>query len=136
MIAETKCAKCTVCGKELKSTSSYNLKRHIINSHETLAKEKGVLFNENDKPPNKKCKNIEVAIDKNVYIQGCVKLTTTHNYPLKLIDCDGFRDIVSPTESKLGIKINSKNIKDRIAETANKIRQEIKLEVEKKNGEC
>lgn len=128
-----KSAKCNVCDKQLKSITIFNMKRHVKSVHPDVADSLSVFSEIQGEPSSKRrCKKIPVAIDKQKYILGCVKLTTMNNHPLNIIDCEGFRNIVDPIEDALGFKLNSSNIKLKINYTADKFREIIKGEMNKR----
>lgn len=124
---------CKHCNKLLKNSSTFNLKRHIVVNHVTLADELQLCSqSEIGEPSTKKVKKISIKLDKQTYVQACVKLTTQHNFPLSLLDCEGFRDIVTPIESALNITINRSNIKNQITTTYELFKAEIINEVKNK----
>lgn len=123
---------CKHCEKTLKSSSTFNLKRHIILNHRTVADQLQIYSESADEPPNKKCKKVSVKIDPQIFIKACVKLTTKHSFPLSLMDCDGFKEIVTPLEEALNVSINRTNIKDKISQTYSCFKEEIINEIKNK----
>lgn len=129
----TKENKCLLenCEKKIKSSSIYNLKRHIQTCHKRVAQTMNfILEDENDENQEKgpsplKKKKIQIAMCKTTYLNACIKLATVHSVPFSMFEYEGFQDIVEPIQNALGVKVNSHNIASRIAVAAQQIKKQI-----------
>lgn len=109
-----------------------NMIRHFRLKHATLAEAYGMAKND---PPEKKQRIItkkQVAVDRRLVVEACVKLVAEHNLPLRCFDWDGLKMLLDPLAAAVGINITRSNIKLHLENTAAKIRAAISSEARDK----
>lgn len=117
-----------------KSGAIRHLKKHHIDIYDA------VKYNKNDntvKESPLSSVEIRVNVDVNEIWNACVELVTVHGLPLSVVEFPAFQRILKPYVTSLKLKgidliINRHNIRDRIAQRAQEIRQLIELEAKHK----
>lgn len=118
--------KCNLCAKTVNGKSSSNLSAHIKNVHNEVFKQKVKPDDEDD-----------IKLQRLKFVHSCVELVTVNSHPLSLLSQSGFRSAVGSVLRKFqlaGCSLNLSDhhvyeIKEKIRETAGKIKEQIKSEV-------
>lgn len=144
------------CKSVMKSITSSNLESHIKSCHPMTYKElleSKERLNVNTNPskslfPSKRknegtqltldqisfCENkkISISISKKELVNACVQLITENGLPYTFVEYPGFQKIINPIIEGLGGKfaINSSNIKEKVVDLSNSIKEKIKKEIE------
>lgn len=117
------------CEKEFKGFIIGNLKRHFYVVHKDLEES----LNDEDLPvagPSKK--KIKISMDKSTLCRATIKMVTKDSIPFRILDSEGFREIVDPIYKELGVTINRHNIKDKVSNVAQQIIDMISNELKNK----
>lgn len=118
----TSTCKVSECKKVFKGCVLGNLKRHIVSVHKvSVSKEKLSSV--------AKTQIVKIKMSKSHLTHACVEMITRDALPYRCMDSPGFRKIIDPICSALGISINSSNIKSRITEAAAQIKSLISNEL-------
>lgn len=119
------------CGKELKGFTVGNLKRHFLNVHKNVA-ENFEGENENIVPGQNSKKKIKILMDKATLCRASIKIVTKDAIPLKILDSEGFRELVGPMHEALGVTINAHNISEKLQNVAQHLKEIISNELKNK----
>lgn len=124
------------CGNSYsdKSGAIRHLKKHHTDFYDAIK------YNKEDKSVGEislKSVEIRVKVDVEEIWNACIELVTVHGLPLSVVEFPAFQRILKPYMTSLELKgigliINRHNIKDRVAQRADEIRQLIALEAENK----
>lgn len=103
--------KCIYCGKLLKSSLPYNLKRHIIINHKNVAKKIGLMEN-NSKYMD--TQEITISFSKNQFFKGCIQLLTENFLPFEIFNADGFKNVCECFMKPLNLHVNAENMHSKL----------------------
>jgi hypothetical protein len=123
---------CNLCGQFFSGNVLSNRKRHLKTAHSEIAKKYFSEVSDTNSPPTKKPKKVPMGLDRNIYVKSCVEFTTIHALPFKFLDYGAWRRIADPIEEALNIKIDSRNISEKISECAEIFRSFISKRFAKK----
>lgn len=71
----------------------------------------------------------QVAIDSPSFLEGCIKLVTVHNLPLRCFDWAGLRMLMDPISESIGFNINGHNITTHLRAASTGIVDRLKKEL-------
>lgn len=130
IVAEnSKIYECKVCSKRINGNCSSNLIKHIKNQHDAIYRKQVVPDNEE-----------HIEIQRLKMVHSCAELVTINSHPFSLLTQSGFKSAIQSTLRKFqlagcGLNLSDHHvyeIKEKIRETAEKIKDKIKFEVEGK----
>ncbi|XP_065084689.1 uncharacterized protein LOC135706932 [Ochlerotatus camptorhynchus] len=129
--AKTSCAidPGTTCNYTQDRLDIGNFIRHFRTRHHDLAVANGLTKEE--ETPAKKQRVVAkrpVPIDKLLFMDSLVKLMSYHNMPLACLQWEGFKQLLDPLASAVGVTMNPTNMKATVKEIAGRIREAIAAE--------
>ncbi|XP_058465011.1 uncharacterized protein LOC131438775 [Malaya genurostris] len=108
-----------------------NFIRHFRTRHFEFAKTNGLI---RDQEVSMKKQRViakrMVAIDKQLLMDSLLKMITFHNLPLRCFQWDGFKQIIDPLASAVGVTINTGNMIAFLKEISQRIRAQISSEMQ------
>lgn len=110
-----------------------NFIRHFRAKHPEAANKAGLLKEED--VPEKKPRSIPkrmIAIDSKLVIESMLKLVSYHNLPLACVEWEGFRMLLDPLSTALGISLNRDTLKHHLKAAADRTREEVAKEMRNK----
>lgn len=110
-------AVCKKCGAVFKGVVTGNLKRHLLSVHKDVYK--------GNIPLVAKKSIVKIQMDSASLKLSCVKMLTRDALPFRIMESEGFSEIVNPIAHELGITINPSNIKTHVKRVADQIRSVI-----------
>lgn len=109
-----------------------NMIRHFRSKHAAVAGTLGIAKNE---PPPKKQRFIpkrQVAVDRRMLLEACLKLVTQHHLPLQCFEWEGLKMLLDPLAAAVDLSITRANIKMHLENAASKIKGVIMREASDK----
>lgn len=120
--------KCNICDKQYNGTYPQNLVKHIKHVHSDIYNSEIALCDD------------DIFVQRLKMVHSCVELVTINSHPFSLLTQSGFRNAIEPTLRKFqlaGCPLNLSDhhvyeIKEKVNEVANKIRDQITIETKGK----
>lgn len=109
-----------------------NFIRHFRKRHQNLALVHAVIKEEEIATPAKKRRVVgkrPVPIDKLLLMDSLVKLISYHKMPVACLQWEGFKQLLDPLASAVGIAINPTNMKTTMKGVTDSIREAIAAEM-------
>lgn len=124
---------CHHCKKKFSGKNIHNLKRHLIDYHKPQAEATNVSYREkrpataalSEELPQKKIKKM-TASD---FIKSSIELVLMNLLPFSIFSMPAFKDLIYNHEVITGITMNYYNAQKYVRETAQMIRDRIKMEI-------
>lgn len=118
------------CGKEFKGTVVGNLKRYILLCHpKDVGNNDERNFPESSAKAQQTKQKIKIKMDASTINRAWIKLVTVDSMPFRILDSEGFREIVNPIYDLLGVVINVHYVTKKNDEISTIIRQKISAEL-------
>jgi hypothetical protein len=128
---------CHHCNNKYEGKNIYNLKRHLTEHHKEQAKDTNVTYREKrpapdstlpDAPEPKKVKKL-IASD---FIRSSVELVVINLLPYSVFSMDGFKELIHNHQVVTGITMNYCNAQKYVHQTAQSIKEKIKMEIKER----
>jgi hypothetical protein len=131
--AESKAYKCNHCSYELKVKHTGNMESHLMRMHKDIyedIKRKRSELTENQEVPEK-LKRISIYLSTEEFKKAIVEIVTVNGRPLQYLEDSGFQKIIKPILGALPEKltVSRRSARPWIHEEAEKLREEIKIEL-------
>lgn len=102
------------CNKKFKGVVIGNLKRHILHCHKSEIENINCRASSNESSTNTKVSlpnkpNLKISMNVATINRACVKLIAIDSMPIRILNSEGFREIVDPICNALGVTVNSHN---------------------------
>lgn len=123
-------ASCKKCNKLFKGCVPGNLKRHIGTAHPDIRLEPNESLKSRTSGSVKN--KITIKMNHLELKEACIEMLTRDSLPYRFMDSNGFRKIVDPIASALGVTINASNMKEEVKVAASKIKRIISQELKGK----
>lgn len=118
------------CQYQQKNIDVGNFIRHFRTQHFDLALANG-LINIEDVSAKKErvISKRMVAIDKQLLMDSLLRMLTFHNLPMRCFQWEGFKQLIDPIASAVGVTINTVTMIDFLNNIAQRMREQISTEM-------